>query len=214
MLKEILLGNAEKQTITQIYGPPGVGKTNICIINSINASKFGKVIYIDTEGGLSIERIKQISPNDYQKVLENMIIYDVFDFYEQDKIIQKEVPLIVKNASLIVVDNITSLYRLELGNEANKNIMLNKMLGNQVRILLKIAKTYNLAVLITNQVRETVNGFEASGGSLLEYWSKCIVRLEKINSEERLAILEKHRHAGEEKVKFRIVERGIEIIEQ
>ncbi|XRP96989.1 DNA repair and recombination protein RadB [Methanocaldococcus sp. 16A] len=212
MLREILQGNAEKGTITQIYGPPGVGKTNICIINSINAVNFGKVIYIDTEGGLSIERIKQIVPDNYQKVLESMIIYDVFDFYEQDKVIQKELPLIANNASLIVVDNITSLYRLELGDEANKNIMLNKMLGNQVKTLLKLAKTKNLAVIITNQVRETVNGFEASGGTLLEYWSKCIVRLEKLNG-DRLAILEKHRHAGEENVRFKIVERGIEILD-
>lgn len=90
--------------------------------------------------------------------------------------------------------------------------MLNKMLGNQVKTLLKLAKTNNLAVIITNQVRETVNGFEASGGRLLEYWSKCIVRLEKLNG-DRLAILEKHLHAGEERVKFRIVERGIEIID-
>ena len=212
MLKEILQGKVEKCIITQIYGPPGVGKTNICIINSINAIDFGKVIYIDTEGGLSIERIKQIAPDNYQKVLENMIIYDVFDFYEQDKIIQKELPLIANNASLIVVDNIASLYRLELSDEANKNIMLNKMLGNQVKTLLKLAKTKNLAVIITNQVRETVNGFEASGGRLLEYWSKCIVRLEKLNG-DRLAILEKHLHAGEERIKFRIVERGIEIID-
>ncbi|ADC69184.1 DNA repair and recombination protein RadB [Methanocaldococcus sp. FS406-22] len=212
MLREILRGNVEKGIITQIYGLPGVGKTNICIINSINAIDFGKVIYIDTEGGLSIERIKQIAPDNYQKVLESMIIYNVFDFYEQDKIIQKELPLIANNASLIVVDNITSLYRLELSDEANKNIMLNKMLGNQVRTLLKLAKTNNLAVIITNQVRETVNGFEASGGRLLEYWSKCIVRLEKLNG-DRLAILEKHLHAGEEKVRFRIVERGIEIID-
>jgi DNA repair protein RadB len=212
MLKEILQGKVEKCIITQIYGPPGVGKTNICLINSINAINFGKVIYIDTEGGLSIERIKQIAPDNYHNVLENMIIYDVFDFYEQDKIIQKELPLIANNACLIVVDNIASLYRLELSDEANKNIMLNKMLGNQVKTLLKLAKTKNLAVIITNQVRETVNGFEASGGRLLEYWSKCIVRLEKLNG-ERLAILEKHLHAGEEKVKFRIVERGIEIID-
>jgi DNA repair protein RadB len=212
MLKEILQGKVEKCIITQIYGPPGVGKTNICLINSINAVNFGKVIYVDTEGGLSIERIKQIAPDNYQKVLENMIIYDVFDFYEQDKIIQKELPLIANNASLIVVDNIASLYRLELSDEANKNIMLNKMLGNQVKTLLKLAKTKNLAVIITNQVRETVNGFEASGGRLLEYWSKCIVRLEKLNG-DRLAILEKHLHAGEERIKFRIVERGIEIID-
>ncbi len=35
MLEELLNGNIEKKTITQIYGPPGVGKTNICIISYV-----------------------------------------------------------------------------------------------------------------------------------------------------------------------------------
>ena len=67
MLKNILKGDVEKKTITQLYGPPGVGKTNICIISSINTIKKGKkVVYIDTEGSLSLERIKQICPNDFR----------------------------------------------------------------------------------------------------------------------------------------------------
>ncbi|NPA62388.1 MAG: DNA repair and recombination protein RadB [Methanococci archaeon] len=212
MLKDILLGNANRGMITQIYGPPGVGKTNICLINTINSiNQGGKVIYLDTEGGMSIERIKQLAPENYKNILENMIVYNVFDFYEQNNIIQKEIPLITNNVNLIVVDNITSLYKLELSDEANKNILLNKMLGNQVKTLLKLAKTENLAVIITNQVKETVNGFEASGGRLLEYWSKCIIRLEKLEK-TRIAILEKHLYAGEEKLEFKIVNRGIEII--
>ena len=62
MLEELLNGNIEKKTITQIYGPPGVGKTNICILSMLKAIENGNnVVYIDTEGSLSIERIKQLS---------------------------------------------------------------------------------------------------------------------------------------------------------
>ncbi len=210
MLKNILKGQVDREIITQIYGLPGTGKTNICIISSINFIKNGgKVVYVDTEGGLSIKRILQIENN--HKILENLLVYNVYDFYEQNDIITKELPKLVKDIDLIVVDNITSLYKLELSDSSSKNITLNRILGNQVRCLLKMAKINNLAVVITNQVSETINGLEASGGNLLEYWSKCIVRLEKTNN-ERWAYLEKHLYAPEQKIKFKIVNKGIEIL--
>ncbi|EHP88279.1 DNA repair and recombination protein RadB [Methanotorris formicicus] len=213
MLKNILKGEIEKKTITQLYGPPGVGKTNICIISSINTIKKGKkVVYIDTEGSLSLERIKQICPNDFEDILKNMIIYEPHDFEEQTEIIEKKVPLLY-NIGLIVVDSIASLYRLELSDDVNKNARLNRILGRQILNLLKVAKKNDLAILITNQIRDTLDGFEATGGRILEYWSKTIVRIEKYE-QYRETILEKHRYAKEgEKVRFRIVDKGIEIIE-
>jgi DNA repair protein RadB len=213
MLKNILKGDVEKKTITQLYGPPGVGKTNICIISSINTIKKGKkVVYIDTEGSLSLERIKQICPNDFEDVLKNMIIYEPYDFEEQTEVIEKKVPLL-NNIGLIVVDGIASLYRLELSDDVNKNARLNRILGRQILNLLKIAKRNDLAILITNQIRDTLDGFEATGGRILEYWSKTIVRIEKYE-QYREAILEKHRYAKEgDKIKFRIVDIGIEIID-
>ena len=58
-LDELLDGGIEKRTITQIYGPPGVGKTNICLNIAIGVAKRGKkVVYIDTEGGISVDRIR------------------------------------------------------------------------------------------------------------------------------------------------------------
>ncbi|WP_423792594.1 DNA repair and recombination protein RadB [Methanocaldococcus indicus] len=210
MLTKILTDKVDREIITQIYGPPGSGKTNICIINSINYIKDnGKVVYIDTEGGLSIKRILQIENN--HKLLENLLVYNIFDFFEQDRIILKELPKLANEIDLVVVDNITSLYRLELTDKADKNITLNRMLGNQIRTLLKLAKSYNIAVLITNQGRETTNGFEAAGGNLLEYWSKCIIRLEK-SKDYRVAYLEKHLYAPEEEIKFEIYEKGIRIL--
>ncbi len=211
MLNEILNGNIERKTITQIYGPPGVGKTNICIISAINFIKKGfKVVYIDTEGGLSIERIKQISGNDIENILDNLIIYEPESFEEQSAILEKL--FFIDNLGLVVVDGISSLYRLELSDNVNENTKLNRILGKQILTLLNIAKKKNVAILITNQVSDTSNGFKATGGKLLEYWSKTIIRMEKIDKLREL-ILEKHRYSEEgEKLQYKIVNNGIERI--
>ena len=56
-----LNGGYEKDIITMIAGPPGSGKTNFSILASCSQSKDNKkVIFIDTEGGFSIDRVKQI----------------------------------------------------------------------------------------------------------------------------------------------------------
>ncbi|AEH06209.1 DNA repair and recombination protein RadB [Methanothermococcus okinawensis] len=211
MLKEILKGNIERKTITQIYGPPGVGKTNIGIISAINFIRKGfKVVYVDTEGGLSIERIKQIAGDEIENILNNLIIYEPESFEEQSILLEKL--LYIDNLGLVIVDGISSLYRLELSDKVDENTRLNRILGRQILTLLNTAKKKNLAVLITNQVSDTSNGFKATGGKILEYWSKTIIRMEKLNKLREL-ILEKHRYSEEgERIKYKIVKKGIDII--
>ena len=56
-LDEILGGGVEKGCITQFYGPPGCGKTNIALKILYEATKNGKkAIFMDTEGGLSFNK--------------------------------------------------------------------------------------------------------------------------------------------------------------
>jgi len=216
LLSSVLKGDIERRTITQIYGPPGVGKTNLCIIASINYIKKGyKVVYIDTEGGLSIERVKQLSENVNgvnltKKVLENLIIYEPDSFENQYKVIERLMN--VEKLGLVVVDGISSLYRLELSDNINENAKLNRLLGKQILTLLNLSKKKNVGVIITNQVSDTSYGFKATGGKLLEYWSKTIFRVEKIGKVRKL-ILEKHRHCPEGlEVKFKILKNELKEI--
>ena len=49
----------EKDVITMMAGGPGSGKTNFAILVACSQAKKGnKVLFIDTEGGFSVERVK------------------------------------------------------------------------------------------------------------------------------------------------------------
>ena len=80
---DIIGGDLPSDTITTIYGPSGCGKSTICfqyIKSTLNEGK--KVIYIDTEGGFSVERIKQIFP---EVDLKEIIVFSPKSFEEQQK---------------------------------------------------------------------------------------------------------------------------------
>src|SRR3989344_586557 len=117
-LNKFLFGGYETDIITTIYGPAGSGKTNFCMLACVSqAKKANKVIFIDTEGGFSIDRFKQIAGEDYENVLKNIILLKPTSFNEQKKAFETLLKEINKSSdiSLIVIDGMTMLYRLELG---------------------------------------------------------------------------------------------------
>ena len=72
-LNRWLHGGYECDVITVIYGPSGSGKTNFCLLAAVSQAKQGnKVLYIDTEGGFSVERMKQLAPQEHESVLQNI----------------------------------------------------------------------------------------------------------------------------------------------
>src|SRR3989338_9534676 len=93
ILDEMLNGGYEKDIITTIYGPAGAGKTVLCILCAINVARSGKkVVYVDSEGGFSLERLRQISSHisqDYKKILDNMVFLKPTSFAEQKKSFEK-----------------------------------------------------------------------------------------------------------------------------
>ena len=216
ILNEMLDGGYEKDAITTIYGPAGSGKTVLCLLCAMNIAKSGKkVIYVDTEGGFSVERLRQICSSiswDYKKVLENIIFLKPTSFEEQKKSFENLRDLVNDRIGLIVVDTIAMLYRLELGkSEEIKDV--NRELGRQIAYLTEIARKNKIPVLITNQVytdfdeKDKVN---IVGGDILKYGSKCLIELQITPNSNRRAILRKHRSLAEQKdILFRIVEGGI-----
>lgn len=215
-LDALLGGGFEKGVITQIFGPPSSGKSNITLALAVNVARNNKkVIYIDTEGGISIDRIKQISGSDFSRVANNIIVFEPTNFLEQnDNLKAIEVWLRKNNADvdLIVLDSAVALYRVD----DMKSSKLNKELGKQMGILSKIARKYDVAVVLTNQIYnafddEGNNDIRAVGGTILQYWSKVILQLERGDeTSKRVATLIRHRSIPEgKKAIFSITSRGI-----
>ncbi|MCS7134368.1 MAG: DNA repair and recombination protein RadB [Candidatus Pacearchaeota archaeon] len=215
-------GGYERDVITTIYGPAGSGKTNLCLLAAATQASFGKkVIYIDTEGGFSAERLKQIAS---REVMKNIFLLRATKFSEQHEAFNKLLELINRKVGLIVVDSISMLYRLELSianqeRDFEKVQTINRALARQLRILAEIARKKYIPVLVTNQVYSeflSKEDFEAGkeksvsmvGGDLLKYWSKCIIELQNLEGKKR-AILRKHRSLPEKEFFFKIVEKGI-----
>lgn len=215
-LDALLGGGFEKGVITQIFGPPSSGKSNITLTLAVNVAKNDrKVIYIDTEGGISIERIKQIAGPDFSKVASNIIVFEPTNFLEQNDNLKAIEVWFRKNhndADLLILDSAVALYRVD----DMKSSKLNKELGKQMGILSKIARKYDVAVVLTNQIYnafddEGNNDIRAVGGTILQYWSKVIIQLERADElNKRVATLIRHRSIPEGKqAMFSITSRGI-----
>jgi DNA repair protein RadB len=206
---DILLGGGlHPKNVTHIYGVPSSGKTNFALMAVASAAAEGKVIYLDPEGGFSPERLEQITGKKFMDVLKNIILVEPSDFDEQKIAIKKIEDIITSSkVSLIVVDSISVLYRLEVERDM-------KELGRQLAAFLRLARKYDLPVLIINQVYTDIDSGRIApiGGDLSRYWSKIMVEFERDEQTGiRTAILRKHKFLPEGmKMRFRINNSGIE----
>ena len=220
-----LEGGYEKGIVTLLYGPPASGKSNFVILAACHcAKKDKKVIFIDTEGSFSIDRIKQISGGIPEMILKNIVILKPTSFFEQkNAFLKMEKEFRSKNIGLVIVDSLTMLYRLELAEARKKGFdevkRINSDLAKQMNSLYEIARKKEIPVLITSQVyndflseEDWMKGKEAGvnvvGGDILKYWSKCIIELKNKNGKKK-AIIRKHRSLPEKEFNFDIVNEGI-----
>jgi DNA repair protein RadB len=215
-LDDLLEGGFEKGGVTQIFGSPSSGKSNVALTLAVNVAKTNhKVIYIDTEGGISIDRIKQISGPYFSNVANNIMVLEPTDFLQQTENVRSIDVWLRKHheeVDLIILDSAVALYRVD----DMKSYKLSKELRKQIQLLSSIARKYDIAVLITNQIYnafddEGNNEVKAVGGDIIAYISKVIIKLERgeeIN--QRIATLKRHRSLPEgRQVTFSITSDGI-----
>ncbi|WNY25001.1 DNA repair and recombination protein RadB [Methanolapillus millepedarum] len=225
-IDNLLGGGIECGIVTQVYGEPGSGKTNLCLQAAVECSKSGKkVIYIDTEG-LSLDRFSQIAGSRSKEIAQNILIYEPMSFDEQYTAIYEIEKILGENVGLIVVDSATSFYRYELDDDSS-SIQSRRELSNQIGFLQGMARKSGVSVLITNQVFSDVgahpefsrnsgrNGYAGNavrplGGKAIEHISKTIIQLERTGAGTRAAKIVKHRCRPEgEKCEFKITSDGL-----
>lgn len=211
----LLSGGIESGTITNFYGPPASGKTNIAFCAVVSCIISGKkVVYVDTEGGFSIERLEQIYGS--KEFSDFIFLFEPKTWEEQMQTIEK-IQEICNNEDigLVVVDSITALWRLTITNE--NAVEINKEIATHLSFLSKLARERKIPILITNQVYSDIETgkIEMSNKNIVKWWSKNLVELSLTGETGcRLARIERARSLPENKeIKFRIVENGLETIE-
>jgi len=211
-LDEILGGGLESGVITNVYGESGSGKTNLCVQAVASClEEGGTVIFIDTEGGLSPERVLQM--HDDEESLSRLLMMDPMTFEEQEELFdQLESIAAEEQPDLIVVDSLVALYRLRMGEEDDVS-ETNRELSRQLSVLSRIARRDSIPVLVTNQVYSAFDSDEVRmvGRDVPTYWSKCLIKLETIAPNHRRAVLKKHRSRPEGlEAEFTIAAEGLD----
>jgi len=181
----LLGGGVETGAITEAFGAYGSGKTSLAHQLAFNVQlpkdqggADGIAVYIDSEGTLRPEYVKQIAESrgsDGTIALKNLIGVRSFNSDHQMLLSEKVEDLIRqgKKVKLVIVDSLTGHFRSDFvgrGMLADRQQKLNKHMHS----LLNLAVKNDLAVYVTNQVMARPDTFfgdptEAIGGHVVAH---------------------------------------------
>jgi len=220
---DLLGGGLETKAVTEVYGEFGTGKTQLCHTlcvmvqqDTLAGGLDAKALYIDTENTFRPERIVSISATrgiDPRKSLENIIVAKAFNSAHQELIIQEAGSVIEDNhVKLILVDSAVAHYRAEFLGRATlseRQQRLNKFM----HILVRIAETYDLAVLVTNQIQASPDAYfgdaaRPTGGNVVAHTSTYRIYLKR-SGKNRIARMVDSPYHAEREIVFTLTERGI-----
>jgi len=225
---ELLGGGIETQTITEFYGEYGVGKSIMCHQLAVNVQLpvergglNGGALYIDTEQTFRPEWVVRMAEHlklDPDKTAKNIIYCEAYNSDHQMLLLDKADKVIKdNNIRLIVIDSLTAHFRSEyLGREmlAERQQKLNSHMHRLVRL----ARAFNAAAVVTNQVMAKPDQFfamavEAVGGHVVAHTSHTRVFIRRTASGPvRIARLVSSPYLPEGERIFKITEKGIEDI--
>lgn len=214
-IDELLGGGFERGTVTQIYGPPAAGKTNLVLGAAVETAAAGdSALYLDTEG-VSVDRLEQLADarGDVEEMASRIILTDAHTFDEQAEAV-RDAEELAGQVELIVLDSATGFYRLERTEQDDGEAL--RAVARQITHLLSLARKHDLAVAFTNQVYTDPEGDRARalGGHTLDHWSSVIVRLDRFRGGKRRATLEKHEAmATGDSARFEITDHGLHRID-
>ena len=123
-LDNLLDGGIEASVITQVYGPPGSGKTQLCHTlsvmlpsdyNAIYIDYDYRVIYIDTEGSFRPERIEAIAKASgfgSKQILQKILVAKALDSEHLESCIEGACSACEKNKIPLNIGDLLRNYQL------------------------------------------------------------------------------------------------------
>ncbi|CAM1312652.1 RAD51 (predicted) [Pycnogonum litorale] len=204
-LDKLLGAGIETGSITELFGEFRTGKSQLCHTLAVTCQLpidmnggEGKCMYIDTEGTFRPERLLAIAERyglSGSDVLDNVAYARCYNTdHQMHLLIQASAMMSEARYALLIVDSATALYRTDYsgrGELAARQMHLAKFL----RMLLRLADEFGVAVVITNQVVANVDGaaslFSADtkkpiGGHIMAHSSTTRLYFRKGRAETRI----------------------------
>jgi DNA repair protein RadB len=211
----LLGGGLETDSVTEIYGEGGSGKTLFCLEVALRVAREGRwVFYVDTEG-VSVDRLSAMAGPDLERLLKRFLLSAPKNLEEETKAVTTAGAMAREGkrpVGLIVVDSATFFYRLSLAGSDEDDAR--QALSLAVADLVVTSLAARTPVLITNQVWRSVRDgtLEPLGGSFLNHAAKTILRFDRLSGPRRRVVLVKHRSLPEGSAEFRIAATGLESV--
>lgn len=175
---DLLGGGVPLEKITEFCGPPGIGKTQMCLQLAVDVhipecfgGVGGEAVYIDTEGSFVVERVAEIAMAtvshcksitssgihrdvmkefDVEKILSGIYYFRCHDHIQLIALVHTLDDFMSKHdkVKLIIVDSIAFPFRQDFEDFALRTRLLNGV----VQSFNKLATNHKLAVVLTNQM--------------------------------------------------------------
>ena len=209
----LLGGGLETDSVTELYGEGGSGKTLFCLQVALRVAREGRwVFYVDTEG-VSVDRLRSIAGDHLEKILKRVLLSTPKTLDEQAAAVRTACALAREGkrpVGLVVVDSATSLYRLSLSGPDEDDAR--QTLTIEIADLVRTALEAQVPVVFTNQVWRSMreDRLEPLGGSFLNHAAKTILFFERLPGPRRRVVLMKHRDRPDGSAEFRITSSGLD----
>jgi DNA repair protein RadB len=208
-------GGISPESVMLIYGEAETGKSTLAMQCTVNcAVQHLKALYVDCDGTFSAKRLSQLAAGKFDEIAELILLVKPKDFREQTAFIDRLAEYAVNNVGLVVIDTVTSLYRVQVAESSGKAFGLNRELNRQMAIVAQTAKTKKIPMIVTSQVRsvfsETESVVEPVGNRVLKFWADTIIAMKPTENPQVIkAVLEKSSKEGEVTCHLRINATGI-----
>ena len=233
-LDRLLGGGIRTGLLTDVYGPSGTGKSQLCFSLCVNSAKYLKqnemIMFIDTVGTFRPERVSEIARQETNnEILDKIIFIRAFSTNDQIKSLRKIYDI---KPLLIIIDSATSLFSTEYRGASRHLVLM-----NHLHELSFAAINFDCAVVITNMVRNVpvVRTISDQGennvnkviktttttttisnsyqqrefmGTSVSIYSHIKLRLEIVNSEKSIVRASLMQPTRRDQVSFRIISRG------